>query len=88
MFRSKYRVGQLTPDAIPDRVQEVSSKIENVDVIIYEGERTDRFGHFYFSSNPRVSADLIELIRNGTPPGAPGRPLIRKGKIVWMFPEN
>jgi hypothetical protein len=63
-------------------------KVGNVDVIVYEGERTDRYGHSYFASNPRVSADLIELIRNGTPPGNPGRPLIRVGKIAWEFPSK
>lgn len=88
LFRSRSRVGQLSPEDIPPRVQEFFSKVGNVDVIVYEGERTDRYGHSYFASNPQVSADLIELIRNGTPPGAPGRPLVRSGKIAWVFPEN
>jgi hypothetical protein len=35
-----------------------------------------------------VSADLIELIRNGTLPGDPQRGLIRSGKITWEFPVN
>jgi hypothetical protein len=35
-----------------------------------------------------VSADLIELIRNGTPPGHPQRPLVRRGRIAWEFPVN
>jgi len=39
-----------------------------VDVISYDGEPTDRYGHAYFTTSPRVSADLIELIRNGTAP--------------------
>jgi hypothetical protein len=55
--------------------------------MVYEGRRTDFFGHSYFTSNPRVSADLIELIRNDTPPGAPGRPLVRAGKVAWAFPD-
>jgi esterase/lipase superfamily enzyme len=88
LFRSRYRVGQLSPEDIPAHVQDYFAKTGGVDVIVYEGERTDRFGHSYFASNPRVSADLIELIRNGTPPGAPGRPLIRSGKITWVFPQQ
>lgn len=60
-------------------MQDYYAKIGGVDIIVYEGKRTDRFGHSYFASNPRVSADLVELIRYGTPPGAPGRPLIRSG---------
>ena len=88
LFRSKHRVGQLSPDDIPEYVQDYFAKVGSVDIIVYEGKRTDRFGHSYFSSNPRVSADLIELIRNGTPPDAPGRPLARSGKITWVFPDE
>ncbi|ESQ17253.1 MAG: hypothetical protein N838_23870 [Thiohalocapsa sp. PB-PSB1] len=54
----------------------------NVDIVVFEGRRTDFFGHSYFESNPRVSADLVKLMRNGTLPGQPGRPLIRSGKIT------
>jgi hypothetical protein len=60
----------------------------NVDLIVYEGKRTDFFGHSYFQTNPRVSADVIELILNGTAPGEPRRPLVRIGKITWTFPER
>jgi esterase/lipase superfamily enzyme len=88
LFRSRYRVGQLTPDAIPESTQEYFAKVGNVDIIVYEGKRTDFFGHSYFTSNPRVSADLIELIRNGTAPDGPARSLTRSGKIVWEFPEE
>jgi esterase/lipase superfamily enzyme len=88
LFRSRHRVGQLSPEDIPEPVQDYYAKIGSVDIIVYEGKRTDRFGHSYFASNPRVSADLVELIRNGTPPGAPGRPLIRSGKIAWEFPDS
>jgi esterase/lipase superfamily enzyme len=88
LFRSQHRVGQLSPDDIPAYVQDYFSKVGNVDIIVYEGKRTDRFGHSYFASNPRVSADLVELIRNGTPPGGLGRPLIRSGKITWVFPND
>jgi esterase/lipase superfamily enzyme len=88
LFRSRFRVGQMTPDQIPPFVQDYFSKVSNVDVIVYEGKRTDRFGHSYFASNPQVSADLVELIRNGTPPGTSARPLIRAGKIAWEFPDK
>lgn len=88
LFRSKHRVGQLSPEDIPDFVQDYFDKVGRVDIIVYEGKKTDRFGHSYFASNPRVSADLVELIRNGTPPGAPGRPLGRSGKITWVFPDE
>jgi esterase/lipase superfamily enzyme len=88
LFRSKHRVGQLSPADVSDTTQDYFAKIGNIDIIVFEGKRTDYFGHSYFESNPRVSADLVELIRNGTPPGAPGRPLIRSGKITWVFPDS
>ena len=83
LFRSTDRVGQLKPEDISPATQAYFATTGNVDIIVYEGRRTDPFGHSYFTSNPRVSADLVELVRNGTPPGAPGRPLIRRGKVTW-----
>ena len=50
------------------------------------GKRTDLFGHSYFTSNPRVSSDLIQLIRYGKGPGDPGRDLIKTGRVTWRFP--
>ena len=87
LFGSRARVGQLGPEDISEEYKELFFTTGNVDLIVYEGKRTDFFGHSYFHSNPRVSADLVELIRNGTAPGAPGRPLDRIGKVIWAFPE-
>jgi esterase/lipase superfamily enzyme len=88
LFRSRERVGELTPDEISETTTDYFATLGNADIIVFEGERTDFFGHSYFTSNPRVSADLVELIRNGTRPGEPRRPLIRSGKITWVFPDN
>jgi esterase/lipase superfamily enzyme len=88
LFRSRERVGELTPEDISEPTRDFFAALGNVDIIVFEGKRTDFFGHSYFTSNPRVSADLVELIRNGTPPGDPQRPLIRTGKITWEFPVN
>jgi esterase/lipase superfamily enzyme len=88
LFRGDTRVGQLAPEDISPEAQNYFAAWGKVDLIVYEGKRTDKYGHSYFLSNPRVSADLIELIRDGTAPGEPGRPLVRKGKIAWIFPEG
>ena len=87
LFGSNVRVGQLQPEDISEASRELFSTAGNVDLIVYEGKRTDFFGHSYFQTNPRVSADLIELVRNATPPGTPRRPLARIGPITWTFPE-
>lgn len=88
LFRSMARLGQLTPDRISPAVEDSVAKWGNIDIVVYEGERTDFFGHSYFLSTPEVSADLIEVVRNGTPPDDPRRALLRKGRITWMFSPN
>ena len=73
---------------ISDTLQDYFAKLSNVDLIVNEGKRTAFYGHSCFASNPRVSADLIELMRNGTPPGAPGRPLLGSDKSNSVLPDN
>jgi len=86
LFRSRHRVGQLRPEDIPDSVQRYFETSGRVDLISYEGERTDLFGHSYFTTNPQVSSDLIELIRYGKRLGEPGRELVKTGRVTWKFP--
>jgi hypothetical protein len=90
LFRSlRGRLGQIKPEDIPAEKQELFVTWGRMDVIVYEGKRTDSFGHSYFASNPQVSSDLIQLIRYGTKPGEPGRPLLRAGPVIWRFhPEQ
>jgi len=88
LFGSRARVGQMLPEDISEGYRQLFAKEGNIDLIVYEGKRTDFFGHSYFQSNPRVSADLIELIRNGTAPGDPERALERFGTVTWRFPES
>jgi hypothetical protein len=49
----------------------------------FTGERTDLFGHSYFTTNPKVSSDLVQLIRFGEAPGDPGRNRLRTGATTW-----
>jgi esterase/lipase superfamily enzyme len=85
LFRSRDRVGQLQPEDISPERQRYMAKMGRLDLITYEGAFTDAFGHSYFTSNPRVSSDLIQLIRYGTKPGEPGRELFKTGPITWRF---
>ncbi len=86
LFRSRNRVGQLRPEDIPERAQRYFATVGRIDLISYEGERTDAFGHSYFTTNPQVSSDLIEMIRYGKQLGEPGRELIKTGRVTWKFP--
>ena len=86
LFRSRNRVGQLRPEDISDRAQRYFEAVGRIDLISYEGKRTDLFGHSYFTTNPQVSSDLIELIRYDKQLGEPGRELIKTGRVTWEFP--
>ena len=44
--------------------------------------------HSYFVSNPRVSADLIAMLRYGLKPNDPGRPLIEVKRPFWRVPTD
>jgi len=88
LFRSRKRVGRLRPEDVPPEARDYFSKWGNIDLIVYEGKATDRFGHSYFSTNPEVSADLVQLIRYGRAPGDPERPLVPMGAATWKFPEQ
>jgi esterase/lipase superfamily enzyme len=88
LFRSRNRVGQLRPEDLPPKSQAYFETLGKVDLITYEGDRTDLFGHSYFTTNPRVSSDLIAMLRYGKRLGEPGRELIRTGKVTWKFPPS
>lgn len=88
LFRSRNRVGQLAPEDIPDEAQQYLEASGHTDLIAYEGKRTDLFGHGYFTTNPRVSSDLVQLIRFDKKPGDPGRELIRTGRVTWRIPTT
>jgi hypothetical protein len=59
-----------------------------MDIVVYQGDRTDLFGHAYFATNPRVSSDLIQLIRYGATPGDPERGLKKIGPVARTFQGN
>ncbi|QQO56777.1 MAG: alpha/beta hydrolase [Thiohalocapsa sp. PB-PSB1] len=85
LFRSDRRVGRASAAEIPDEMQRFFEKWNRIELIIYEGKRTDAFGHAFFTSNPLVSSDLIQLIRFGKRPGDPQRPLRQVGPVTWVF---
>lgn len=88
LFRSRNRVGQLRPEDIPEATQRYFAIGGRTDLISYGGKRTDLFGHGYFTTNPAVSSDLIQLVRYGRQLGEPGRELIQTGPVTWTFPND
>ena len=86
LFRSERRVGNIRAEDVPEQAQRYLKPFDKVDIIIYEGKLTDTFGHSYFTTNPRVSSDVVQLLRYGKRPGQPGRQLVKVGPIMWKFP--
>jgi esterase/lipase superfamily enzyme len=86
LFRSQSRAGNVRAEDVPMELQRYLAPFKRFDIIVFEGKRTDPHGHFYFTTNPRVSSDLIQLLRYGKKPGEPGRELDQFGPIVWKFP--
>jgi esterase/lipase superfamily enzyme len=86
LFRSRSRLGQLTAADLTPAAQAYLAEIGRIDLITYEGKRTDAFGHSYFTTNPEVSSDLVQLLRFGKRLGEPGRRLVRTGPVTWEFP--
>jgi esterase/lipase superfamily enzyme len=87
LFRSYRRVGGTRAEDMPEEMQDFLAKWGRFDLIVYEGERTDAFGHSFFTSNPVVSSDLVQLIRFGKRPGDPERSLRRVGPVTWLFED-
>ena len=88
LFRSQKRVGQLSIAELTGESTKAYEKWGMMDIVVYEGERTDLFGHAYFTTNPKVSSDLIQLIRYGAGPGDPKRALKKIGPVAWTLPGN
>jgi len=88
LFRSRSRAGNMRVEDVPMDLQRYLAPLDKVDIIVYEGQRTDARGHFYFTTNPRVSSDVIQLLRYGKKASDPGRELIKAAPIVWKFPRT
>jgi esterase/lipase superfamily enzyme len=85
LFGSIARLGRVEASMLTPERMEQAGKLGFFDVIQIRGT-TDFFGHGYFRSNPKASADLIALIRYGLAPNEPGRPLEEVKRPFWRIP--
>jgi esterase/lipase superfamily enzyme len=82
LFGSIARLGRLDVTMLtPAQVKEIG-RLRAVDIVQVSGT-TDFFGHGYFTSSPRASADIIALLRYGLRPNEPGRPLEQIAGPFW-----
>jgi esterase/lipase superfamily enzyme len=82
LFGSIARLGRIEATMFTAEQIALIGNLETLDIIEVRGA-TDPFGHSYFVSNPRVSADIIALLRYGLRPNEPGRPLQQVAGPFW-----
>ncbi len=82
LFGSLARLGRVDPSILTPEQIKLAAGLGFLDVVQVRGT-TDLFGHGYFVSNPRASADLIALLRYGLKPNEPGRPLVEVERPFW-----
>jgi esterase/lipase superfamily enzyme len=87
LFGGLARLGRVEASMLtPERMNQ-AGQLGFLDVIQVRGT-TDFFGHGYFHSNPKASADLIAMIRYGLKPNEPGRPLEEVKRPFWRVPSE
>jgi len=87
LFGSIARLGRIDPTMFtPDQIALIGG-LGAVDIVEVHGA-TDLFGHSYFVSNSRVSADIIAMLRYGLRPNEPGRPLEHIAGPFWRVPAD
>jgi len=87
LFGSIVRLGRIdTKMLTPDQINAIDL-LHVVDIIEVQGT-TDFFGHGYYTSNPRASADIIALLRYGLRPNEVGRPLEHVTGPFWRVPAQ
>jgi len=87
IFGSLARLGRIDASMLTPEQIKLVNELGFFDVIQIRGT-TDFFGHGYFRSNPKASADLIAMIRYGLQPNEPGRPLEEVKRPFWRIPET
>jgi esterase/lipase superfamily enzyme len=84
LYGSIARLGRIdTTMFSADQIEAIAS-LRAVDIIEVRGT-TDFFGHSYFKSNPRVSADIVAMLRYDLQPNEPGRPLEEVKRPFWRI---
>jgi esterase/lipase superfamily enzyme len=81
------RLGRVDATMFSADQIEAIALLRAVDIIQVRGT-TDFFGHFYFTSDAQVSADIIAMLRYGLRPNEPGRPLEQVAGSFWRVPRR
>ena len=84
---SGIRFGRLNPENLGKTEGQIFNQVTNVNIINVES-KISFLGHSYFRENPGVSSDIAVLIRDGSKPGDPKRPLVHRVLNFWDLPAG
>jgi esterase/lipase superfamily enzyme len=89
IFASEVRLGQLTPDAVPEYFKGARWAKRNMDIVFYEGSFEGKAvsSHSYYLS-PSVGADTILLVRGHAPGAENGRPMEKVGDHMFIIRDD
>lgn len=87
LFAGAVRLGTLGLLQLPQHERLELARIPGL-VLIDADVRGDLVGHAYFHADPAVSSDVVLLLRDRRPPGAPGRPLERGDDPLWIIRDG
>ena len=88
LFGSVLRLGQFDPSKRNPAMAQSPPELGGlVDFISFSGP-TNFLSHNYFLSDPRVSADIVGLIRYRLKAGDPGRPLVEIKRPFWRIADK
>ena len=87
LFGSIARLGGIDATMLTSEQITAIGMLRAVNIIQVRGT-TDFFGHSYFVSNPRVSADIVAMLRYDLEPNEPGRPLEQIAGPFWRVPTQ
>lgn len=85
LFGGIPRLGRIDATMLTPEQIEAIDMLHVVDIVQVRGT-TDFFGHRYFVSNPKVSADIVAMLRYDLRPNDPGRPLEHVAGSFWRVP--
>jgi len=88
LFGSLLRLGRLDVALLTKERAAKLSRAGFVATLIEVPSTPGLLGHSYFVDDPKVSADLIALIRYGLAPGETGRPLEEIKRPFWRVPPE
>jgi esterase/lipase superfamily enzyme len=88
LYGSLIRLGRANLEALTKEEAEKAARLAYIADFVEVKATAGFLGHSYYTSDPKVSADLIALIRYGLRPGEPGRPLEEIRRPFWRIPTG